>query len=717
MSLQSKQFYDFANFRLDISEKILLREGKPVPLTPKVFDTLCVLVENAGRLLEKDEMMRKIWCDRFVEEGNLAFNIKVIRKALGDSATQPRFIKTVQRRGYRFIAEVKPISVSENSTKKFIHSEFQETLVKEQKKNRAFPFLLFPLAAILLICVTGFGWWFVSGKYFSSTAQVLHESFSSEKISTDGKVSLAALSPDGRQIVYVKGRNSEPQSIWLRQIETGNNIEIIPPSENVYGGLIFSPDGKFIYFARRPHFAESQLDIYRVPSSGGIPQKIIKQTQGWMSVSADETRISFVRCENRNDEYCSLWIADAADGANERKITARPRPIRIADNKFSPDGKRIGFAVGQSENSANEFSLMEIDLENGQEREISAKKFFNIKSISWLPDASGLLIAASVTPNKNFRIWQVSGINGEVQPLTKDSENYAVLSLDKAAEKIVATQVKQNFRLRLVNAENPAENRFLADATMVKFAPDGKVYFSSTMSGNEEIWMINADGSEQKQLTNNPADETSPVISPGNETIYFASNRTGAIQVWRMNKDGSGQTQVTQKEGGFPIGASDDGEWIYYHHGMTRTLWRVSSKTGNEESVLDKSKNRFAVSPDGKQVAYCERNGDERSLIVASLSDGKILKSFLITDKKLRVPEIVWLASGKSFAYLTSNTEANDNILWIQSLDKATPHRVTALINEKTMESLSLSAAPDGKTFAVVQGNWLHDAVLLKGLR
>ena len=65
MSLQTKQFYEFANFRLDLSEKILLNDGKPVPLTPKVFDTLQILLENAGRLLEKDELMNKIWQDRF----------------------------------------------------------------------------------------------------------------------------------------------------------------------------------------------------------------------------------------------------------------------------------------------------------------------------------------------------------------------------------------------------------------------------------------------------------------------------------------------------------------------------------------------------------------------------------------------------------------------------------------------------------------------------
>jgi len=107
MSLKTKQVYEFANFRLDFSEKVLLYNGKPVPLTPKVFDTLVILIENAGHLLEKDELMELLWQDRFVEESNLTFNIRMLRKALGDNFVKPQFIETVQGRGYRFIAEVR----------------------------------------------------------------------------------------------------------------------------------------------------------------------------------------------------------------------------------------------------------------------------------------------------------------------------------------------------------------------------------------------------------------------------------------------------------------------------------------------------------------------------------------------------------------------------------------------------------------------------------
>src|SRR5688500_4966010 len=110
MAPKRKKFYEFAEFRVDLSRKILLRGEKPVPLTPKVVDTLEILLEKPGELVEKETLMQKIWQDHFVEEGNVTSNIKMLRKALGDDAAAPQFIETVPRRGYRFIAEVNETS-------------------------------------------------------------------------------------------------------------------------------------------------------------------------------------------------------------------------------------------------------------------------------------------------------------------------------------------------------------------------------------------------------------------------------------------------------------------------------------------------------------------------------------------------------------------------------------------------------------------------------
>jgi DNA-binding winged helix-turn-helix (wHTH) protein/TolB-like protein len=107
MGEPESHFYEFGRFRLDASERVLLRDRDPVPLTPKVFDILLALVERGGHIVEKDDLMKKVWPDTFVEEGNLTQNVSLLRKALGESRDSPQFIETVARRGYRFVAAVK----------------------------------------------------------------------------------------------------------------------------------------------------------------------------------------------------------------------------------------------------------------------------------------------------------------------------------------------------------------------------------------------------------------------------------------------------------------------------------------------------------------------------------------------------------------------------------------------------------------------------------
>ena len=785
MSLETKHFYDFEDFRLDLAEKVLLRDGKFIPITPKVFETLCVLVESAGQLIEKDELLRRIWQDRFVEESNITFNVGMLRKALGDDASKPTFIETVQRRGYRFIAEVRRVEteVKQSGIKdetvapplngKFAaperfappvnRSKAQRTgavialadwrreananesrelahEVTPEKSNGQIPNIelvpatplaatkgnnyFYALAGLILVVVLLFfavslNSRFTPNKSLEADAPVLSASFSSEKLSTNGKVLHAVVSPDGKNVVYANGIRGR-QSIWLRQLESTSNVEIIPPSDDVYGRLAFSPDGNFLYFGRRPRNVEGQLDIYRVSIFGGVPTKIVNEAQGWISVAPDGGKISFVRCYYLEDENCSLWIADT-DGSNERKLVSRPRPFRIGDNKISPDGKTVAFAVGQSKNDANEFGLVEVDIESGAERELTAQKFFNIKTLEWLPGQSGLLIAASRIPNKNFRLWQVSAATGDASPMTKDSENYSTLSLDKAAGVIVATQEKEDFNLVLYNRENPSDKRILADARQVEFAPNGKIIFSSLMSGNAEVWSINADGSEERQLTSDAADDSAPISSPDNNSIFFVSNRTGKAQVWRMNADGSNQTQITDKEGGMPIFVSPDGRWIYYHHGLQRTLWRVSTKGGEEEQlVLNKEKYRFAFSPDGSRVAFSEKKGEEKFIVIVSLADGRTIKTFKYADQQAWLPVLDWLPGldwlpdGKSLAYVLADNEFDNHTLWLQPLDAETPQKIADLGGD---EVGSFALSPDGKNFAVVQGSWKHNAVLIKGLR
>src|SRR5262245_23964800 len=114
MSGKAKDIYEFGPFRLDPGERMLLREGQPITLRAKIFETLCVLVEAHGRLVDKDELINRVWPDAVVEEGNLAHNISALRKSLGEPATGQKYIETVPGRGYRFAAGVREIQRRES---------------------------------------------------------------------------------------------------------------------------------------------------------------------------------------------------------------------------------------------------------------------------------------------------------------------------------------------------------------------------------------------------------------------------------------------------------------------------------------------------------------------------------------------------------------------------------------------------------------------------
>src|SRR5512138_857247 len=107
MIQRSLHYYEFGPFRLNVTERLLHRGTEIVSLTPKVFDTLLVLVENCGHVVEKNELMQQLWPDSFVEESSLTQNVSLLRKALSDVGNESNYIETIPKRGYRFVAHVK----------------------------------------------------------------------------------------------------------------------------------------------------------------------------------------------------------------------------------------------------------------------------------------------------------------------------------------------------------------------------------------------------------------------------------------------------------------------------------------------------------------------------------------------------------------------------------------------------------------------------------
>jgi DNA-binding winged helix-turn-helix (wHTH) protein len=151
MTPQGTHRYAFGSFRIDPSERVLRNNGVIVPLTPKVFQTLLVLVESAGRVVQKEEFLDRIWPGVFVEESNLNVNVSILRRALGDDSRTRRYIETVPKRGYRFVASVQEFQLThvelgkglanshlqEGGDIQFVRGELQMTgSIEEEKTSR-----------------------------------------------------------------------------------------------------------------------------------------------------------------------------------------------------------------------------------------------------------------------------------------------------------------------------------------------------------------------------------------------------------------------------------------------------------------------------------------------------------------------------------------------------------------------------------------------------
>ena len=146
MNADARPSFEFGPFRLDLSERLLVRDGKSVPLAPKLFETLAILVEHSGHILEKDEIMKRLWPDTFVEESSLAQNIFQLRKALEESASGLRYIETVPKRGYRFSAAVRKTANGNGSASSYLttaHSFIEEDQQRLIKSLAVLPFKSF----------------------------------------------------------------------------------------------------------------------------------------------------------------------------------------------------------------------------------------------------------------------------------------------------------------------------------------------------------------------------------------------------------------------------------------------------------------------------------------------------------------------------------------------------------------------------------------------
>lgn len=698
MSLTVNDLYKFGEFTLDTNEKVLVSENSRISLTPKVFDLLLLFVENSGKLITKNEILEKVWADSFVEESNLTFTVNQLRKLLSDNARQPNFIETIPRRGYRFIAKVEKV---QNDILP-ISATTQTNVLNFSKQKRL---ILISALVLLISTVVIAAFWTNSNK----SKGILTKPFNLEKVTDSGNSPNSAISPDGKFVIYTV-RANEKTSLWRKQLETGENSQILPPVETNYAEIYIAKKAETLIFARGMPDDPKQMDIYQMSIFGGIPAKIVGNTQGIFGISPDEKQISFVRCQYQKEDYCSLFTANI-DGSNEKKLVTKPNPFDITDSEFSPLDNSVVFAHGQSFTGSKDFSLSKMNLETSEIKDISKNSFFRIQRLKVLPERDKYLVSGRTESFGYSKIWLIDE-SGAVEPLTKDSSNYLGLSLDSKAEKLVATQVHGDFNIFVSQIANPNLSNSLTKAMGgLSYSPNGKIIFSANSGDTTNLWEINPNGSGQRQLTNSQGN-TTPLVSRDGKFIFYTSNTTDAYQLWRMNSDGSNQTQITKREGGYPLGMSPDGKFVYYKSALKDNIWQVPIEGGEEKVVFEKATLYYAISPDGTRLASFEKDKSKISVKIQSLATQQVEKEFPFAFDATDFGDLVWSADGESVAYIAQKDKTS--ALWLQKLSDEKPTKIADLGNNHTMK---IALAPDGENFAVIQGNWDYETVLFSGIK
>src|SRR5262245_54472166 len=269
MSHGIDHFYEFGEFRLNVTEHVLYRQdGTLVPLQPKALQTLEFLIRERSRLITKDELMEELWRDTFVEESNLAQNVYLLRKVLGGDSEGRKYIETVPKRGYRFVADVTEVFGSD------LPKPGRPPWLRVAVSVAA---LMAGGGAVALAVIVSMA---SAGRHEPIAAPertvLPFESVRLRRVTDSGDIADVALSPDGQSIAFATVHNG----VWIQNLATGSRARLLPDSEAVeHRGLAFSRDGNQLYYYQG--VKGRKLQLMRMSVLGGQPQLLLEDFNTW----------------------------------------------------------------------------------------------------------------------------------------------------------------------------------------------------------------------------------------------------------------------------------------------------------------------------------------------------------------------------------------------------------------------------------------------------
>ncbi|HEU4390722.1 MAG TPA: winged helix-turn-helix domain-containing protein [Blastocatellia bacterium] len=541
-----------------------------------------------------------------------------------------------------------------------------------------------------------------------------------QRLTDSGDVDSPTISPDRELLAYVR-LGEEEESVWVKQIATGTLFQTLPPSRKGYRSLAFSLDGKYLFFRDGPNPGT----IYQSPRYGGTPRKVADNVWSDFSVSPDGKQVAFIRREvTRDIRFLTL---SNTDGSGERELITNETKLAYRSNApaWSPDGARVVVATGSGR-------LLAISAATGEETELKAPRWRAIFNTLWMPDGQHLIVSAREGNETVSQLWMIGYPDGDFRRLTNDLESYLWVSISSDGRQLVARQRKIVQHLSLVSGDGKKARqltfgeRGLDGQGGLVWTPDGRIVFSSFADNVTDLHVMKPDGTNRVQLTTNVGkDNAYPAVSNDGRYIVFESNRTGARQIWRMDIDGRNQKQLTfsedQRERSQDAALSPDGAQVYFiKYGQgAGTIWKVPIDGGTPVPVSQlpdaATETLLSISPDGKWLAYqhasvqSEARNEEKTMRIRLLPTHSGVDPKLF-DLPIRRPIIQWSADSASFFYAAGTV--NSSSLWQQRLDGGKPQKLLDFPDRV----FNFAWSPDRKNLVVSSGQEIGDAILITNL-
>lgn len=730
--------FRFGAFELDAATAELRKAGIPIKLRLQAIRVLLMLAERAGQIVTREEIRARLWSgDTFVDfERSINFCVNQIRTVLGDNAEKPRYVETLPRRGYRFIAPVTvelprepalavapasaitelPRGSSESSVGtsaslgiQFVPSRSTQVPVAPWVRKHS---LIMSAAVILASAAVGFG----SHKWLSRSKPPNFQNMRITKLTDSGNIDDVAISPDGRYVVYARSEG-EKRGLWLRQVATRSEVQILPPENVSFHGLTFSPDSTYVYFVRTDPNDPFFKYLYVMPALGGSVRKLFTDVDSPVSFSPNNRQFVYERCVAA-DNHVELRIANAAEPGDKALTTIQEASCFMYQPgpSWSPDGRTIAVPVLHF-SKPERWILHVVSVADGRSRDLYSSPSGFGKPV-WLPKGNALLIPHYDYAAHRSQLWTISYPKGEARRLTNDLNDYDVaLDMTRNGDTAAAVASTAISNVWLFPGADPLQGRQITSGNSPMFdvaeAPDGRLL---STSGDGELWVTNTDGSQHATFAEV---HDAGWLTPCARYLVLASFGPGVVTLVRVDADGSNATKLTSGSLWSPS-CSPDGRFVFYVTvDSPQKIWRIPIEGGTPEQIAeilgDDISGRMSISPNGQFIAYpysrySSPAGPGWDLAVIPVGGGPPVKTF---DVPIRFSGGTrWSSQGDGLQYmLTQNGKTN---IWEQPLAGGAPKQITKFTSGQIFD---FNWTADGKQLLLTRGETISDVILLSNFR